>query len=205
MDKKTAQERIEKLKKEIDRYRYSYHVLDKSLISDEALDSLKKELFDLEQQYPDLITSDSPTQRIGGAPLKAFKKIQHEKAMLSFNDAFSQEDVQDWFGRIENYLGRKLGVEPEDGFFCELKIDGLAVTFEYRGGLFLRGSTRGDGGIGEDVTQNLKTIEAIPLRLLEKEEAIANLKKLKKGLVPEFSRKYKGDIKIQGREKPKTH
>src|SRR3989344_9435049 len=165
MDKKIVKERIEKLKKEIDRYRYSYHVLDKSLISDEALDSLKKELFDLEQQYPDLITPDSPTQRIGGAPLRAFKKIQHEKAMLSFNDAFSQEDIQDWFGRIENYLGRKLGVEPKDGFFCELKIDGLAIELIYENGVLTRGATRGDGSIGEDVTQNLKTIEAIPLKL----------------------------------------
>ena len=165
MDKKIAKERIERLKKEIDRYRYSYHVLDKSLISDEVLDSLKKELFDLEQQYPDLITSDSPTQRIGGAPLKTFKKIQHEKAMLSFNDAFSQEDVQEWFGRIENYLGRKLSAEPEDGFFCELKIDGLAIELIYENGILTRGATRGNGLVGEDVTQNLKTIEAIPLKL----------------------------------------
>lgn len=165
MDKKTAQERIGRLKKEIDRYRYSYHVLDKSLISDEALDSLKKELFDLEQRYPDLVTSDSPTQRIGGASLKGFKKIQHEKPMLSFNDAFSQEDVQDWFGRIENYLDRKLGAEPEDGFFCELKIDGLAIELIYENGILVRGATRGDGVIGEDVTQNLKTIEVIPLKL----------------------------------------
>ena len=94
MNKAQAKERIEKLKKEITRYRHAYHVLDKSLISDEALDSLKKELFDLEQQFPDLVTPDSPTQRVGGQPLKEFAKTRHEQPMLSFNDTFSEEDME---------------------------------------------------------------------------------------------------------------
>lgn len=161
MDKKQAQERIEKLKKEINRYRYAYHVLDQSLISDSANDSLKKELFDLEEKFPDLLTPDSPTQRIGGKPLKQFRKVHHETPMLSFNDGFSEGDIKDWFQRIENYLGRK--IKPE--FYCELKIDGLAVELNYENGIFVQGSTRGDGTTGEDVTQNLKTILAIPLRL----------------------------------------
>ncbi|KKU77073.1 MAG: ligase protein [Parcubacteria group bacterium GW2011_GWA2_47_8b] len=161
MDKKQAKERIEKLRETIDKYRYAYHVLDKSLISDEALDALKKELFDLEQQFPDLITPDSPTQRVAGQPLKEFKKAQHEKPMTSFNDAFSEDDMRDWMKRLENYLGREIKKE----FYCEHKIDGLAVELVYENGIFIQGSTRGNGLIGEDVTQNLKTVEAIPLKL----------------------------------------
>ncbi|MDO8430222.1 MAG: NAD-dependent DNA ligase LigA [bacterium] len=164
MDKKSAEERIEKLKKEIEKYRHAYHVLDKSLISDAALDSLKKELFDLEQEFPELITPDSPTQRVGGEPLKEFKKVKHETPMISFNDAFSKEDMEDWLERMENYLGRKVKYTDKT-FYCELKIDGLAIELIYENGVFVRGSTRGDGLIGEDVTQNLKTVEAIPLKL----------------------------------------
>jgi len=161
MNKQQAKERILHLRKAIDKYRYAYHVENKSLISDEALDSLKKELFDLEQQYPDLITPDSPTQRVAGKPLKEFVKVKHEKPMISLNDTFSEEDVQDWFKRLENYLGRS--VKPE--FYAELKIDGLAIELIYENGVFVQGSTRGDGLVGEDITQNLKTVEAIPLKI----------------------------------------
>ena len=161
MNKPEAKERIEKLKREINRYRHSYHVLNKSLISDEALDSLKKELFDLEERFPEFITPDSPTQRVAGKPQKQFVKVRHETSMLSFNDAFSEEDMRDWQERVENYLGRKI----ESDFYCELKIDGLAIELVYENGVLVQGSTRGDGAIGEDVTQNLKTIEAIPLKL----------------------------------------
>ena len=94
MTKEEVRERIEKLKREIERCRHAYHVLDKSLISDSALDTLKKELFNLETAYPEFVTSDSPTQRVGGAPLKAFKKVSHEAPMLSFNDAFSEADLK---------------------------------------------------------------------------------------------------------------
>ena len=161
MDKQEAKRRMEKLRQEIDRYRYAYHVLNKSLVSDAALDSLKKELFDLERQFPDLVTFDSPTQRVAGKPLKEFKKVHHEERMLSFNDAFSEEDMRDWMGRVENYLGKKI----KDEFYCELKIDGLAIELVYENGILVQASTRGDGIIGEDATQNLKTIEAIPLRI----------------------------------------
>ena len=177
MTKNEAKKRIERLKKEINRCRYAYHVLDKSLISDGALDSLKKELFDLELDYPDLITPDSPTQRVGGKPLKSFTKVHHETPMLSFNDAFSELDIRAWFDRLQNYLGRT--VKPE--FYVELKIDGLAIELIYENGILVQGSTRGDGAIGEDVTQNLKTVEAIPLKL-ETNEA-NKLTKLKKLIV----------------------
>ncbi|MEK7654328.1 MAG: NAD-dependent DNA ligase LigA [Patescibacteria group bacterium] len=165
MDKKAAKERIEKLRKAINKYRYSYHVLDKSDISDEALDALKKELFDLEQQSPDLITSDSPTQRVAGEPLAEFKKVKHAVKMISLNDAFSEDDMRAWMERMKNYLGGSIGPESAEGFYCDLKMDGLAVELVYENGLFIQGSTRGDGEFGEDITQNLKTIEAIPLRL----------------------------------------
>lgn len=176
MDKTAATSRIAQLRKTIDRHRYLYHVLDRQEISDAALDSLKKELFDLEQRYPDLVTPDSPTQRIGGAPLKAFKKVPHEKQMLSFNDAFSENDMRDWMKRNENFLKQPIAVRPL--FYGELKIDGFAIELVYENGMLAQASTRGDGTIGEDVTQNIKTVEAIPLAIASPEEARANIKKL---------------------------
>lgn len=163
MTKQQAQQRVKKLRKTINRHRYLYHVLDKQEISDAALDSLKKELFDLEKQFPELITLDSPSQRIGGKPLEKFKKVKHLRPMLSFNDAFSEKDIEDWFERISKLLTKKEVSEID--FFCELKIDGLAIELIYKSEVLKTGSTRGDGIIGEDITQNLKTIEAIPLRI----------------------------------------
>lgn len=156
-----AKERIEALKKEIERYRREYHLYDRSIISDAALDSLKKELFDLELLYPEFVTPDSPTQRVGGEPLKEFTKATHEKPMLSFNDAFSEEDMAAWFERLKNYLGRDVAQE----FYCELKIDGLAIELTYENGVLRRAATRGDGKTGEDITENIMTVEAVPLRL----------------------------------------
>ncbi len=160
-DKKAAEERISQLKKTIGKYRYERLVLNKEGISPEAEDALKKELFDLEQEFPELITPDSPTQRVGGEPLKQFKKVRHEERMISLNDAFSEEDISAWLERLSNFLGRKI----EGPFYAELKIDGLAIELVYENGTLVRGSTRGDGETGEDVTQNLKTVEAIPLKL----------------------------------------
>jgi DNA ligase (NAD+) len=177
-----ARQRIARLRKTIDHHRYLYHVLDRQEISDAALDSLKKELFDLENQFPRLITSDSPTQRVAGKPLKEFQKVHHAVRMTSFNDAFSEEDMGDWFERLENYLHAPLNTNHKSlaaPFYCELKIDGLAIELEYENGVFVRGSTRGDGMIGEDVTQNLRTVDAIPLRLLSIDEIKENLKELK--------------------------
>ncbi len=167
MDKEAAQERITKLKELINYHRYQYHVLDKQEISDAALDSLKKELFDLEQQFPELITPDSPTQRVGGQPLKEFVKVRHETRMISLNDAFSEQDMRDWYERLLNYL-ESINYQPQTtslDFFCDLKMDGLAVELVYENGVLIQGSTRGDGEFGEDITQNLKTIDSIPLNL----------------------------------------
>lgn len=155
-----AKNRIEKLKNAINKYRYIYHVLNKSEISDEALDSLKHELFTLENQFPEYRTSDSPTQRIEGGVLKEFKKINHEHAMLSLEDVFSEEEFSEWIARIQKLItGEKIE------WFGELKFDGLALSLIYEDGVLLRAATRGDGKIGEDVTNNIRTIEAIPLRL----------------------------------------
>jgi len=170
MTKQQAKKRIEKLKKVISHHRYLYHVLDKQEISDAALDSLKKELFDLEKEFPEFITSDSPTQRVSGKPLEKFKKVKHLKPMLSFNDAFSEKDMQEWVSRISKLLTKK-EVSQID-FFCELKIDGLAIELMYENKDLKTGSTRGDGIIGEDITQNLKTIEAIPLRIEDSEKLV---------------------------------
>ena len=175
MTKAEAKKRIEKLRELINKYRYSRHVLDKELVSIEVEDSLKKELFDLEQKYPEFITSDSPTQRVGGKPLEKFEKVRHPQPMLSFNDAFSEKDMEDWLDRISRLL------TPEEvrkiDFYCEPKLDGLAIELIYENGIFSKGSTRGDGIIGEDVTQNLKTIEAIPLKLREIDEVVKDLEK----------------------------
>ncbi len=184
-EKARAHERIEKLKREINKYRYDYHVLNRSAIPDSALDSLKKELFDLEAEWPEFVTSDSPTQRVAGKPLKQFAKVRHTDRMTSLNDAFSEKDVTAWLARLDDFLGRDIertGGPRRHGpgsapFYCELKIDGLAIELEYERGVFVRGSTRGDGLVGEDVTQNLRTVEAIPLRLNDAETAATYLKK----------------------------
>jgi len=173
MDKRAARERIAHLRKVIDHHRYLYHVLDREEISGDALDSLKKELFDLEQEFPEFAAPDSPTQRIGGKPLKEFKKVAHtdwrgrERRMNSLNDAFSGEEVRAWLERLEKYLGRGRRVSE---LYCDPKMDGLAVELVYEKGVFARGSTRGNGLIGEDITSNLKTIESIPLRLRDEKQ-----------------------------------
>lgn len=160
MNKQRAKIRIEKLKKEINHHRYLYHVLDKQEISDAALDSLKHELDKLERQFPDLITPDSPTQRVGGEPLDKFEKVQHSVPMLSLNDAFSFEEMQEWEDRIVKLIRKK------PTYYAELKVDGLALNLTYKGGFLIRAATRGDGKVGEDITVNAKTIEAIPLSLI---------------------------------------
>lgn len=154
-------QRILKLREQIDEYRYAYHVLDKNLIDEGALDSLKNELFKLEQKYPELITSDSPTQRVAGQASDKFEKAQHEEVMISLYDAFSEQDMLDWQNRNDNFLKKKLEAE----YYAELKLDGLAISLRYQKGLLVRGATRGDGRVGENVTTNIRTIESIPLKL----------------------------------------
>ncbi|MBU0648703.1 NAD-dependent DNA ligase LigA [Patescibacteria group bacterium] len=160
MNKPEAKQRIEKLKKEINHHRYLYHVLDKQEISDAALDSLKHELYKLEQDFPEFITPDSPTQRVGGRALEKFAKVAHQNPMLSIEDVFEFKEVQAWQERL-----RKLVPSARFDYYAEIKMDGLAVALIYQDGVLTTGATRGDGKMGEDVTQNIKTIEAIPLKL----------------------------------------
>jgi DNA ligase (NAD+) len=203
MNKEEAKERIEKLKEIINEARYAYHVLNKDLYPPEVLDSLKKELFDLEQKFPEFITPDSPTQRIGGEPLKEFPKVRHKVPMLSFNDAFSEEDLKNWEERnLKMIYPRESALDPRKSvveYFCELKIDGLAIKLVYKNGILETGATRGDGYLGEDVTQNVKTIEAIPLSLLSIPKIIENLKN--EGLfetIKYFEKGYPEEIEVRG-------
>lgn len=157
---KDIQERYEKLKASINHYRRLYHVYDREEISQEALDSLKHELADIEEAYPSLVTRDSPSQRVAGKPLPGFKKVRHKVPQWSFNDAFTPDDLREFDARVRRFLG---GGHPT--YVCELKIDGLKVVLEYEAGILKTAATRGDGVIGEDVTHNIRTIESVPLAL----------------------------------------
>lgn len=154
--------RYEELKKLLNQYSYEYHVLDNPSVSDAVYDGLMRELKALEEVNPGLITPDSPTQRVGNRPLEAFQKIRHSQRMLSLNDVFSREEVEAWVARMDKLLpGRK------HEYFAEIKMDGLACALVYEDGLLARAVTRGDGFIGEDVTQNVRTIGSVPLKLRE--------------------------------------
>ncbi len=173
MKEKEAKERIEKLRKLIEYHRMRYHTFDAPEVSDAAFDTLKNELEELEYQFPNLVTKDSPTQKVGGAPLEKFEKVTHETPMLSFNDAFSEKEMEEWFTRLKNYLGSgRIGTHQQyqhasASFYCELKIDGLAIELTYESGVLVRAATRGDGRVGEDVTQNVRTIKAVPQKILQ--------------------------------------
>jgi DNA ligase (NAD+) len=160
MTKTQARERIALLREQINEHRYLYHVLDSPSVTDEVYDSLTRELRQLERQHPELVTPDSPTQRVGGEALKKFVPVPHAKPMLSLNDVFSQDEVQAWIARMSKLLPDLL-----PGFYAEIKMDGLAAAVIYEDGVYVQGLTRGDGYVGEDVTFNLRTIQTIPLRL----------------------------------------
>lgn len=161
MTKAEAEERIKRLREIINDYRYHYHVLDESTMSEAAADSLKHELALLEAEFPELITPDSPTQRVAGKPLDKFTKVAHEKRMISLADVFSEEEIRDWITRNEKLIpGGKIAE-----FFTDIKMDGLACSLKYRDGVFYQAVTRGDGLVGEDVTMNVRTIENVPLRI----------------------------------------
>jgi DNA ligase (NAD+) len=168
MKRSEAEIRILKLRKIINDYRYHYHVLDESIMSEAAADSLKHELAQLESEFPDLITPDSPTQRVAGKPLDKFEKVVHEKRMISLADVFSKEEVLDWINRNKKLVP---GGEIHE-FFTDIKMDGLACALKYKDGFLVQAVTRGDGMVGEDVTLNVKTIQNVPLSL---KDAISNL------------------------------
>lgn len=156
-----AAKRVAKLRELINDYRYHYHVLNESIMSEAAADSLKHELTQLEEQYPDLVTPDSPSQRVAGAPLPGFKQVEHKNRMLSLNDAFDETEAQAWAARVTKLLPAGSKLE----YFADIKMDGLACALVYEDGVLVRGITRGDGFVGEDVTANVRTIDSVPLRL----------------------------------------
>ena len=165
MKKSDAEARIRKLRELINDYRYHYHVLDESIMSEAAADSLKHELAVLETKFPDLITPDSPTQRVAGKPLDKFTKVAHEKRMISLADVFSDEEIEDWITRNEKLIPN--GKIEE--FFTDIKMDGLACSLKYRDGVLVQAVTRGDGLVGEDVTLNVKTNVSLGIDISEAE------------------------------------
>jgi DNA ligase (NAD+) len=167
---KSVLDRLEKLRSTIEHHRYNYHVLDKEEISAEALDSLKRELVEIENKYPSLITSDSPSQRVAGKPLDKFEKVTHKVPQWSYGDAFTEEDMREFDIRVKRFIKdsfKEVGTStvPNPTYTAELKIDGLKVVLEYVDGKLVTAATRGDGKVGENVTLNVRTIESVPLTL----------------------------------------
>ncbi|HBI33894.1 MAG TPA: DNA ligase [Candidatus Moranbacteria bacterium] len=172
MDKIQAQNRIEKLRKEIDDLRYRYHVLDQPDVTDVVYDSLTKELRQLEDQFPEFFSPTSPTQRVGGTAVKGFKKVRHVSRQWSFNDVFSYEELKAWDEKVKRMLEKSEFKDESLEYCCEMKIDGLKIILTYENGKLIQGATRGDGVIGEDITHNIKTIQSVPLELNEKVSAV---------------------------------
>ncbi|MBU2542138.1 NAD-dependent DNA ligase LigA [Patescibacteria group bacterium] len=158
--------KIQKLRSQIDDLRYRYHVLNDPEVTDQMYDGLMNELRKIESEHPELITPDSPTQRVAGVVAEKFEKIEHTVPQWSFNDAFNSEDITNWIERITRILEKQYGTVPKDlDYVCELKIDGLHIVLTYEDGLLKTAATRGDGKVGENVTQNIKTIQSVPLRI----------------------------------------
>lgn len=158
--------KIKRLRAQVDDLRYRYHVLNDPEVTDAMYEGLMDELRKIETAHPELITPDSPTQRVAGKPAEKFEKVVHQVTQWSFNDAFSEEDIRDWEERILKMLEKELGARPKDlNYVCELKIDGLHIILTYESGLLTTAATRGDGKVGENVTQNIRTIQSVPLKL----------------------------------------
>lgn len=172
LTKTEAKKRIEKLKTTINYHRELYHVHDREEISEQALDSLKHELNSLESKFPDLITSDSPTQRVAGKALDGFDKVEHKVSQWSFNDVFTPDEIKDFDKRVKKQLKEYYGKDIIPTYTAELKIDGLKVVIEYNNGVLETAATRGDGKVGENVTANVRTIDSIPLRIKDNSNLI---------------------------------
>ena len=163
----SIRDRVEDLRRQINYHDYRYYVLDDPVITDYEYDQLMRELKELEEKYPELVTDDSPTQRVGGRPRTGFSTVEHPVRMFSLENSYSVEELRSFDGRVR----RALGVSGPVQYVAEPKIDGLAVSLRYEQGRFVQGATRGDGLVGEDITANLKTIRSIPLRLASGSDA----------------------------------
>src|SRR5690349_7815052 len=157
---KDAAKKIESLRDKIRHHEYLYYVLDQPQISDQEFDQLMQQLKDLESQHPDLLTPDSPTQRVGGKPREGFVKVRHSSPMLSLDNTYSEVELRAWERRVHELSGRK-----EIEYVCELKLDGMSMALRYAGAQLERGITRGDGSVGEDVTSNVRTVRSVPLSI----------------------------------------
>ena len=166
--------KLSRLRAQIDDLRYRYHVLNDPEVTDQMYNRLMDELSDIEDQHPNLITPDSPSQRVAGQPLEKFEKVRHTVPQWSFNDGFDETDVREWEDRILRLLEKEFGQRPADlSYVCELKIDGLHIVLTYAKGKLQMAATRGDGAIGENVTQNIKTIDSVPLTLTKPIDLVA--------------------------------
>lgn len=197
MTQAPPKERIEKLRELINEYRYHYHVLDESIMSEAAADSLKHELAQLEAQYPELITPDSPTQRVAGSALDKFEKVTHQVPMISLSDVFSRDEVAAWIARMDKLLG----VTPHE-FIADVKMDGLACALVYQEGVLVQAVTRGDSRIGENVTMNVRTITNVPL-ILRKSERFSYLQRGRTEIRGEIVM-YKKDFEALNNEREKS-
>src|SRR5712671_2144176 len=173
-ESKDPDKKIESLRENIRDHEYLYYVLDRPEISDTEFDKLMQQLKDLEAQHPELITPDSPTQRVGGKPREGFVKVAHSSPMLSLDNTYSEEELRAWEHRVHELSGRK-----DVDYVCELKLDGMSLALIYEDGKLVRGITRGDGSIGEDVTLNVRTVRSVPL-------SISKEKLKKAGIPPDF-------------------
>ena len=169
---KAAERRAAELRRELEHHNYRYYVLDDPVIDDDAYDALLDELRSIEDEHPELLTPDSPTQRVGAPPLERFERVEHAEQMLSLANARNEEELRAWETRIRNHLKRLDISASEFSYTTEPKIDGLAISLTYEDGVLVRGATRGDGRVGEDVTRNLRTIGAIPLRIEKAPELV---------------------------------
>src|SRR5246127_5621401 len=171
---KDVEKKIEALREQISHHEYQYFVLDNPEISDQDFDKLTKQLKDLEAEHPELITPDSPTQRVGGKPREGFVKVRHSSPMLSLDNTYNEEELRGWERRVHELSGRK-----DVNYVCELKLDGMSLALVYEDGKLVRGVTRGDGTVGEDVTLNVRTVRSVPL-------SIPKDKLKKAGIPPDF-------------------
>src|SRR5947208_5046352 len=171
---KNIDQRLESLREKIRQHEYRYYVLDDPEISDAEFDRLMNELKNLEAEHPDLITPDSPTQRVGGKPREGFVKVRHSSPMLSLDNAYTEDELRNWERRVHELSGRK-----DIEYVCELKLDGMSLALVYENGQLARGVTRGDGATGEDVTGNVRAVRSIPL-------SISKEKLKKAGIPPSF-------------------
>ena len=171
---KDVEKKIEALREKIRHHEYLYYVLDQPEISDAEFDKLMRQLKDAEAEHPELLTADSPTQRVGGKPREGFVKVRHSSPMLSLDNTYNEDELRDWERRVHELSGRK-----DVDYVCELKLDGMSLALIYEDGKLVRGITRGDGTVGEDVTLNVRTVRSVPLSIPKE--------KLKKaGIPPNF-------------------